>query len=378
MTPTGFRRLLLATAVLLAVAGPALAQFGGAPTGQPEPGAAAPAPPAPPPVWNLPPASLPAGPPSGQAAAPGPTSPPAPGFSAAPPAAPGGAATQPSAGTGQPMPPSAAAPVTPDSTATQPFASPVPPQAAPPAPPPAAAAPPTTPYYAPPPAPPPSAAAPVPPPLPGVPPGQAYPPPAPPGPVAGNAPSAQPVIEFAPLSQAFSLVRDSAAYLAASQQAPQIYPLRAGTAVMAVARSSNGQWVVALTADGQAAYLPSHDLGPYDPAHAPTPELPATVKGSAQVVDTATLVIDGQHLTLAGVDGESGDYAKQLQGLIDSQGHIVECVLAGTGYVCKLPNGMDIARSALYNGAARASADASADYRDQADAARAAHRGIWR
>jgi len=222
----------------------------------------------------------------------------------------------------------------------------------------------------------PSAAAPVPAPLPSAPPGQGAPPP--PGPTAGNAAPAPAVIEFAPLSQAFTLIRDSAAYLSASLLAPALYPLRAGTPVMAVARSNDGQWIVALTADGQAAYLPSQDLGPYDPSRAPGPELPATVKGAPQVIDTATLMIDGQKIPLAGVQGESGDYAKQLQDLIDSQGRYVECALAGTGYVCKLSNGMDIARSALYNGAARVSADASEDYRAQADAARNAHRGIWR
>jgi endonuclease YncB( thermonuclease family) len=157
-----------------------------------------------------------------------------------------------------------------------------------------------------------------------------------------------------------------------------MYPLRAGTSVMSAARSTDGRWIIALTEDGRAAYLPADDLGPYDPNRAPGPEQPPPVSGEAQVVDTGTLIVNGQRLALAGVEGEGGEYARQLQSLIASQGGTVTCTPQGRGFVCQLANGMDIARAALYNGAARAADDASDDYRQQAESARSGRRGIWR
>ena len=192
------------------------------------------------------------------------------------------------------------------------------------------------------------------------------------------APQDPPVLGFDTLVQRFTLVRDSAAYVGASMDAPQIYPLRAGTGLISAAKSRDGVWIVATTQDGQAAYLPAADLGPFDASRAPVPELPAHVAGSATVIDTATLSIDGQKTPLAGVIGESGDYATQLQQLLDAQGPQVQCDLQGQAYLCKLGSGMDIGRAGLYNGAADLAPGASADYQQQADAAKAAHRGIWR
>jgi len=184
-------------------------------------------------------------------------------------------------------------------------------------------------------------------------------------------------VEFTKLEQPFSLVRDSAAYVSASGDAPQMYPLRAGTAFTAAEKSSDGKWVIGLTEDGQAAYLQAADLGPYDPSRQPKPEQPAMVSGAAVVVDTATLTINGQTINLSGVKGETGNYATQLQQLITAQGPAVNCEQQSDGYLCKLPSGIDIARAALYNGAAEPSDSASDDYRAQADAAKAARRGIW-
>jgi endonuclease YncB( thermonuclease family) len=96
------------------------------------------------------------------------------------------------------------------------------------------------------------------------------------------------------------------------------------------------------------------------------------------VVDTGNLVVNGQPVKLAGISGEGGIYAAQLQTMINSQGAQVQCTLQGSAYVCTLGNGLDIARTALWNGGADLASDASDDYRAQADAARAAHKGIWR
>jgi endonuclease YncB( thermonuclease family) len=201
-----------------------------------------------------------------------------------------------------------------------------------------------------------------------------------PGPAEAGNSSAQDVatVEFGSLVQPWSLVRDSAAYVQATMDAPQMYPLKAGTPFKSVEKSKDGKWVVAMTQDGQAAFLPAADVGPYDAAQAKQLELPSSLTGEATVVDTGTLTVDGQNVPLAGVHGETGIYADQMQGLIDAQGKQVQCTLKGAAYMCILPNGLDIARTALFNGAAEPGDDASDDYRQQADAAKAAHKGIWK
>ncbi len=186
-------------------------------------------------------------------------------------------------------------------------------------------------------------------------------------------------VSFVPLVQDFSLVRDSAAFVAADQNAPQLYPLKAGTPLVSAARSPDGAWTVAMTADGRAAFIPSADIGPYDPRLAPQPALPQAVSGPADVIDTATLVVDGQTVPLTGLIGRKGDLADKMQGMIKAKGPEVSCTLQQGGtYVCTLPSGEDVGRYALFNGAAEVTNDASADYHEQADAGRAAHRGIWK
>lgn len=186
-------------------------------------------------------------------------------------------------------------------------------------------------------------------------------------------------VEFSSLVQPFSLTRDSAAYVAASGDAPQMYALRAGTALTSTEKSQDGKWVIALTQDGQAAYLPAADLGPYDPSKAPLPELPATVSGAATVIDTATLQVGDQKVPLSGLtNGQTGKFASDLQQVITVQGPQVNCTLQGQAYVCTLPTGLDVGRMAVFNGAADAGDDASDDYKQQVSAAKLGKRGIWK
>jgi hypothetical protein len=189
-----------------------------------------------------------------------------------------------------------------------------------------------------------------------------------------------PTTAFNPVSTAYSLVRDSAAYVAATPDAPQMYPLRAGTPVAASAASADGKWVIALTENGQAAFLQTADLGPYDPRLAPADagDAPATIQGVTQVVDTATLTVNGQTVHLAGIKGEGGIYAAKLQSMINGRGGQVKCAAQGGGYQCSTPDGTDIARAGLWNGGAELADGASDDYRAQVTAAQAGHRGIWR
>jgi hypothetical protein len=203
----------------------------------------------------------------------------------------------------------------------------------------------------------------------------------PPTPGPGAPPPAVPAAEttFHNVVQPYTLVHDAAVYVAASTDAPQMYPLKAGTPVSAVSQSNDGKWVISLTEDGQAAYLQTADLGPYDPNAQPRPDYPPTVEGVTQVIDTGTLTVNGQQVALAGIKGEGGEYSADLQKLISSQGGQVSCELVtDTGYLCRLRDGVDIARAGLYNGGAQLADDAPDDYRAQSAAAQQAHRGIWR
>ncbi|MEJ0047356.1 MAG: hypothetical protein WDN04_15525 [Rhodospirillales bacterium] len=186
-------------------------------------------------------------------------------------------------------------------------------------------------------------------------------------------------IDFVPTTGQFTITKPSAAFVAASGDSPQMYPLEPGIGVRATEQSKDGKWVIALTEDGQAAFLPMDNLGPYQPgAENSVPAVADPVAGRAEVVDTATLTVNGQRVALFGIEGETGVLADQLQDLINASGPSVKCEPHDQTYVCVLPDGSDVARAALYNGAARPGPDATDDYRQVSDAAKNAHKGIWR
>jgi endonuclease YncB( thermonuclease family) len=95
--------------------------------------------------------------------------------------------------------------------------------------------------------------------------------------------------------------------------------------------------------------------------------------------DTATLVADGKTYGLDGVQGLGQPYAAQLQGYIAANGDSLTCSeQSATGrYICLLPDGMDIAKIALVNGAATIAADAPDMYRLQQIEAQNNRRGYW-
>jgi len=191
------------------------------------------------------------------------------------------------------------------------------------------------------------------------------------------APAEVSVTEFRQSTEILATAAASAAFVAPNADAPKMYPLEVGTPVQTIEKSKDAQWVVVVTEDGQAAFLPTADLGPYMPPKRDD-NAPDEVSGPGKVIDTANLVVGTQRLSIAGITGESGTYASQLQALINSQGPTIRCARLDEKYVCKLPNGGDIARLALFNGAARAGPDANADYQQQAAAAQTAHRGVWK
>ena len=116
-------------------------------------------------------------------------------------------------------------------------------------------------------------------------------------------------------------------------------------------------------------------VAPEAPALAPQPE---TLEGSVTVLDTANLVVAGQVVALAGVVAQTAPFfVRGMEAYITSQGGTVSCrPAAGGRYRCRTRTGYDIAEAAILNGAARASDDAPAKYREAERKARAGRVGI--
>jgi endonuclease YncB( thermonuclease family) len=95
-----------------------------------------------------------------------------------------------------------------------------------------------------------------------------------------------------------------------------------------------------------------------------------------QVLDTATLKVDGETIRLAGINGFGPPYRDQLAKFIQEQGAQISCTPNGARHICFVKN-VDLALAALTNGAARPTADATPQYRHAADEAKANKRGVY-
>ena len=93
------------------------------------------------------------------------------------------------------------------------------------------------------------------------------------------------------------------------------------------------------------------------------------ISGSAQVLDTANLIVAGRSIALFGIVGMGHPYDRQMATYLAAQGGTVRCVPRANKYVCMTTSGFDVAQAALFNGGARASADAPPDYLHQQDLA---------
>ena len=103
------------------------------------------------------------------------------------------------------------------------------------------------------------------------------------------------------------------------------------------------------------------------------------LRGTAQVLSTATLMINGQRVQLAHLEGVEGAQTRGLAAFIASRGGTVLCEPAppALGMRCRTDDGVDLAAAALFNGGGRAGPGAPDEYRVSEDAARQAGRGIW-
>ncbi len=106
---------------------------------------------------------------------------------------------------------------------------------------------------------------------------------------------------------------------------------------------------------------------------------PPVVLNHPALRDTATVFAAGRTYTLDGLQGLGAPYTVQLQGYIAAHGDGLSCQpqpIPGR-YVCVLPDGTDIAKVALVNGAARVTAEAADSYRVEQGEALANQRGYW-
>ncbi len=101
----------------------------------------------------------------------------------------------------------------------------------------------------------------------------------------------------------------------------------------------------------------------------------AVVRGAADVVDTATLSIQGRVVRLYGVEGATQMSSDFKQYLGERE---VVCEQAGSrdAYRCHVDD-QDLSRVVLFNGGGRAAADAAAELKAAEQHARAAGLGIW-
>ena len=175
------------------------------------------------------------------------------------------------------------------------------------------------------------------------------------------------------------------------RRARQQVPADAETVSSIPPPASEGQVTMAAVAPKPAsAPMPEIDIGepapPPDAEAAAAPEpmplpppesQPAALSGTVeQVIDTATLQIQGETIELAGIKGLGSPYRDQLAKFIEEQGSQIRCEPIDARYVCFVKN-VDLGLAALTNGAARPDTDATPQYQQAADEARRNRRGIF-
>lgn len=120
---------------------------------------------------------------------------------------------------------------------------------------------------------------------------------------------------------------------------------------------------------------------PIQPTVLPPPrQLPlSTIAGPVEdVLDTANIMVGGRIVQLDGIRGLRGKHVKLMEEYIKKQGSSVICNHSfGDKYLCRLPNGVDLGRAAVFNGAAWVLPGGPAEY-DKAEAnARERKKGVW-
>lgn len=169
----------------------------------------------------------------------------------------------------------------------------------------------------------------------------------------------------------------------ARADAARVGQLKAGESVRVLSTTDDG-WARVEVGSRQGyaatAYLSLTKPAPKAAAPAPAsvpPPAPKPIEGAASVLDTANLVVAGKPVALFGISGLDGAPAEQLGRFIQEQGGRLRCAPREGSWECTTASGIDVAKAALVNGAARAKPGAPADYLRQEEAARNSRRGLW-
>jgi endonuclease YncB( thermonuclease family) len=103
----------------------------------------------------------------------------------------------------------------------------------------------------------------------------------------------------------------------------------------------------------------------------------SVLAGVPEVIDTATLRIEGKVVRLFGVEWARGAQGDDLKGYI--RGRSVRCTATGTADVhrCEV-DGKDLSEVVLYNGGGRATPDAPADLVTAENHAKTEKLGVWK
>jgi hypothetical protein len=202
--------------------------------------------------------------------------------------------------------------------------------------------------------------------------------------------------QVAPYSAPKSLWASKAVTLRAmpNESAAEVGHLKAGDQVTALGKVQGESWVQIQRSSGPAyayepalsASKPSASTVPSDASQGTTSaSLPSDAKsnirsisGQPSVLDTANLVVQNQIVSLFGIEGLGAPYDNEIGNYIRAQGDTVQCTPQGAGkYICLLPSGIDVARAALTNGAARTTSEAPSDYVHDQEDAQQHHLGVW-
>ena len=114
-----------------------------------------------------------------------------------------------------------------------------------------------------------------------------------------------------------------------------------------------------------------------NPPPAPASTAPNEISGAvSDVLSTDTMIVAGQRVQLAGLRG-TPSLAAPFRRWIQGHGGQLSCHALAGRYQCTTPNGLDVGRVLLLNGAAECDAGAPAEYQLAQQQARQARRGLW-
>jgi penicillin-binding protein 1A len=133
------------------------------------------------------------------------------------------------------------------------------------------------------------------------------------------------------------------------------------------------------TNSGQSVAIPRDRRGTtMTMGAAPIANDATAMRGAANVIDTATLELNGRTIRLLGVEGTNSSRAiRDFERVLRHRE--IECTPSGEAgvYRCRL-QGKDLSELVLFNGGGRAGPDATADLLAAEEQARSARVGIWR